>query len=174
MKKRKYHKRPKTWKPRSKAVEPSVKDPTCRHDISFDPDVPYLAMTSPDSGCLHYNGKETNNLSRHICWLLRGINEEANDYRGTKDHIYINRYQVAKMCGWRKSIYPSRMDKSMEKRADQAIRDLDRHLQAVGLPAIGRHEDRKGYPCPIEIKNIAIEYPLSINQIEDDDDDGAT
>ncbi|MFH1226965.1 MAG: hypothetical protein V1701_03550 [Planctomycetota bacterium] len=171
MKKRRYHKRPKAWEPRPKIVEPPVKDPTCRHDLAFDPEVPYLAMTSPDSGCLHFKGKESRNLNQNICWLLRGINEEVSDYRGSKDKVYITRYQVAKMCGWRRSVYPSRMDKQMQKRADHAVRELSRHLQAVGLPAIGRYEDRKGYSCPVGLKNIAVEYPISISRMDDSDDE---
>lgn len=153
---------------RSRKTAPNREDRTpagiapCRQDIVFEPGVPYLTMSNTNNCCLHNSGKQSTPLKPYLCWLFRSINEKVNDYKGKGDKIYISTYKIARICGFKTS-----PRKPLESKVRRAIRELNRHLTAVELPLIGHYDSRKhGFPCPLALKDIEIEYPLSDKQIE--------
>lgn len=151
-----------THSEKSDNVLPGSKNTACRQDVTFDPGVAYLAMSNPDNCCLNYGGKQSTPLKPPVCWLLRGINERLQDYKGKGDKVYISVYKIARFCEFKAS-----SKKSLESRIRRVVRELNQRLAEVGLPLIGRYESlKRGYPCPLALKNIEIEYPLSDKQIE--------
>lgn len=104
-----------------------------------------------------YRDKKLPSLRNKVHKLLLKILDKVSTK--TKD-TYISLEDVVKPCGWTMEDYKSDPEK-YKNRISGVISKINKALESVGLSPIGRLDSKKGYLCPIALKDIGIVAPPS-------------
>ena len=88
--------------------------------------------------------------------LLRILDKGSGKTKNT----YISLEDIVKACGWKMEDYKLEPE-NYKNRISGAISKINKVLVSAGLPEIGRLDSKKGYLCPIFLKDIEIVAPTS-------------
>lgn len=104
-----------------------------------------------------YKNKKLPELRNQLHKLFLRILEKVSGK--TKD-TYIPLKDIVRLCGWKIEDYNSD-PKNYKNRISVTIGDINKALESAGLPTIGRLDSKRGYLCPITLKDIEIILPAS-------------